>query len=130
MFGGLLLFRAVDIEGSEFAVFDQLAADGTLNFVDQLSIEIHFSQSNTNTPGATSGVAEIFALFKACEDAGLLPFSWEANYCRPGYLRGRPAEIEYSFVRATSSAMRVPPWRTAVAGAEGACANGQRPAVG
>ena len=115
----------MDIEGSEFDVFEQLAADGTLNFVDQLAIEIHFRQTDTNKPGADSGVAEVFALFKACEDAGLLPFSWEANYCRSGFLRGRPSEIEYSFVRATSPAMRMPPWHAVAPGAEGACASGQ-----
>ena len=92
----------VDIEGSEWDVFRQLAAAGTLEHVNQLSIELHFKQKTTNLNGEDSGVGEVFDFFHAVESAGLYAFSNEVNYNPPGFSDQKPYCIEYSFVRANS----------------------------
>jgi hypothetical protein len=66
-------------EGCEWGAFRHMAKTGVLNRVDQLSIELHFEQKQTNLPGPDSGVRSVFELFAACEAAQLLPFSWEVS---------------------------------------------------
>lgn len=99
----------IDIEGSEWEVFRQLAAAGTLKHVNQLCIELHFKQQTTNLNGAGSGVGDVFDFFHAVESAGLYAFSNEVNYNPPGFSNQKPYCIEYSFVRATSSFLTARP---------------------
>lgn len=100
----------IDCEGCEWEAFRQLHKEGFLARVDQLLIELHLPEVKLNKAGNASGVRGVFELFRACEAAGLYAFSWEVNHNAPGFLRLRPGYIEYSFVRATAPAMRVPPW--------------------
>lgn len=100
----------VDCEGCEFGAFAEMRKDGTLKHVDQLSIEIHFPQKHTNDAGPASGVQLVFDLFEACEEAGLLPFSWEVNHNAAGYLKVMPFVVEYTFVRPGSNYINVPPY--------------------
>lgn len=100
----------IDIEGNEWEVFEQLADSGTLNMVNQLSIELHFKQQVSNEAGINSGVRDVFHLFETCERAGLYPFSWEVNFNPSGFSDMRPWAIEYSFVRADSPFMKTLPY--------------------
>lgn len=100
----------IDIEGGEWLVFKELAQSKTLLRVDQLLIELHFKQHKSNKAGITSGVKEVFELFRICEAAGLYPFSWEVNHNPSGWFDNKPWAIEYSFVRPTSRFMRSPPY--------------------
>ena len=95
----------IDCEECEWDVFAQLASAGLLSNIDQLLIELHFKQSNTNLAGPASGVRDVFGFFNALESAGLYPFSWEVNH-NAGAARAYPWVIEYSFVRAQSAYMR------------------------
>jgi len=92
----------IDVEGSEFAVLDQVltAYEGRLLPFAQMQIEIH-AWERVNTP---TSFAEFFTFWKRLEDAGLRPFYHELNY-QNSMTAKRPDVIEYSFinVRANSS---------------------------
>lgn len=100
----------IDIEGSEWDVFEQLKHAGTLKNVQQLSIELHFKQKDSNLAGTDSGIRDVVSFFRTCEEAGLYAFSWEVNMNPPGYFGQRPWAIEYSFVRADSPFMEIMPY--------------------
>ncbi|KAL1508619.1 hypothetical protein AB1Y20_004716 [Prymnesium parvum] len=89
----------MDIEGNEWEVLQQMSEAGTLAKVDQLLVELHFAQVDTNRVGASSGVRQVFDFFYMAERGGLLPFSWEVNHLLSGVYKLRPACVEYSFRR-------------------------------
>jgi hypothetical protein len=99
----------VDIEGSEWAAINQMHKTKTLQKVDQLSIELHFKQHDTNNAGIDSGVREVFEFFENCEAAGLYAFSSEVNYNPSGWTSKKPYCIEYTLVRPNSLPMMTPP---------------------
>ena len=99
----------VDIEGSEWDVFNSARAGQWLQKVDQLQIELHFKQKDTNNAGPNSGVREVFRFFQTMEQQRLFPFSWELNFHPPAWQGRKPFCIEYSFVRPETSVTSLSP---------------------
>jgi hypothetical protein len=95
----------VDCEGCEWDAFRHKAAQEALGRVDQLLIELHFKQHETNNNGENSYVKDVFEFFELMETQGLFPFSWEVNHNPSGHFQEKPWAIEYSFVRWNSSYM-------------------------
>ena len=95
----------IDCEGCERDAFHHEAAQEALGRVDQLLIELHFMQHETNNAGKDSYVKDVFEFFELMEKQGLFPFSWEVNHNPSGHFKEKPWAIEYSFVRWNSNFM-------------------------
>lgn len=95
----------IDCEGCEWDVFADLAASNALDNIDQVVVELHLPNPNSNAAGPKSPVHDVFRYFESMESHNLYPFSREMNLFA-GASREYPWVVEYAFVRPNSMFMK------------------------